>query len=176
MKNKLSTEYAEALFALALEQGKSKEFFEELTLVNDILLSTPEYLAILVSPSITVSEKIDLVDKAFSSLDEMVLNFLKLLIEKGRISIFPLCLEEYQRLYDASRKTIVATVISAAELTDSEKAKIINKLEKKYGCKIELECQVDESILGGLIIKTEDSIIDGSLKKKLRDVKEVIRK
>ncbi|MBQ3589384.1 MAG: F0F1 ATP synthase subunit delta [Clostridia bacterium] len=176
MKNKISTEYAEALFMLALEQDKTEEYYKELTLVNDLFLDNPEYIALLVSPALEENEKLDLVDKAFSGLSQDMLNFIKLLISRGRISLIHMCFEEYERLFNASRKTMVVTVISAQALNDDEKQRITAKLEKKYGCKIELICEIDNSILGGIIIKTEDAVIDGSLKKKLRDVKEVIRK
>ena len=176
MKNKISTEYAEALFMLALEQDKTEEYYRELSLVNDLFLDNPEYIALLVAPGIDEEEKLSLVDKAFGTLSQDMLSFLKLLVSRGRISLIHMCFEEYERLFNASRKTMVATVVSAQALNDDEKQKITAKLEKKYGCKIELVCEIDEGILGGIIIKTEDAVIDGSLKKKLRDVKEVIRK
>ena len=176
MKNKISTEYAEALFEIALEEGKTEEYYKELCLINNLFLDNPEYVAILVAPGIDECEKLDLVDKAFGTASEIILNFIKILVSKGRISLIHTCFEEYERLFNASRKTLVVTVISVQELTSEEKQKITAKLEKKYGCKVELVCEIDESILGGIIIKTEDAVIDGSLKKKLRDVKEVIRK
>lgn len=176
MKNKISTEYAEALFALAIEQGKEEQYYNELSLVNELMLKNPEYIQMLDSPSIELEKKLELLDEAFSSLSENVLSFLKLLTQKGRAVLICACFTDYEKLFNASRLVKVVTVVSVTELTDEEKAKLISKLEAKFKCKIELKCEIDESILGGIIIRTDDTVIDGSLIKQLRDVKEVIRK
>jgi len=100
---------------------------------------------------------------------------LKLLCEKGHITRFDVCLEDYEKLYNMKCKTRIARVISSVPLTDEEGAKIKASLERKWGVCVNLICETDESILGGIIIKTEDTVIDGSLKTKLRDVKDVIK-
>ena len=176
MKDKISTEYAEALFEIALEQGRTEELYKELCLLKDLFLENPEYVELLEAPSIEPEKKVELVGQALGSLDEIIVNFVMLLVQRGRIALIYLCIDEYERLFNASRSAMVVTVISATELSDEQKQKIITSLERKYGCKIELCCEIDENILGGIIIKTEDAVLDGSLKKKLRDVKEVIRK
>ena len=94
--------------------------------------------------------------------------------ENNRIDELYPCFDVYEKLYNEVKRVIVANVTSAVTLNEDEKAKIIARLEKKFGYKVELVCQVDEKIIGGIIIKTEDTIIDGSLKRKMRDVKEVI--
>ncbi len=176
MKDKISTEYAEALFELALEQGRTEEIYKELCLLDSLFLENPEYIELLGAPDIEPKERLELVGVALGSFDELTLNFVMLLVEKGRIALIHTCIREYERLFNASRKAMVVTVISATELNKEQKQKIITSLERKYGCRIELSCEIDENILGGIIIKTEDAVLDGSLKKKLRDVKEVIRK
>jgi len=176
MNNKVSTEYAQAIFALAWETGMQEQIYNELQLVNNALLENPEYNLLLVSPSITRDQKHQSLDEVFGSLCEHTVNFLKLLVDRGRISIIPECVKEYESLYNASKNTAVVTVVSAVPLNDEQKQKIITKLSKKYGKSIELVCEIDENMLGGLIIKTDDTVIDGSLDKKLRDVKEVIGK
>lgn len=177
MNNKISTEYAEALFALAMEQGKQDAVYGEFTLVNNALLDNPEYIALLVSPSITLEEKQrSLCDVFEKDVCQEMLSFLMLLVQRGRGAIIHECFAAFEELYNASKRTKVVTVISAAELTQAQKQKIIAKLERKYASSIILECQIDKGMLGGLIIKTDDTVIDGSLDKKLRDVKDVIGK
>lgn len=177
MNNKISIEYAEALFALAMEQGKQDEVYSELMLVNDALTQNPEYIALLTSPSITLEEKQGSLCAVFEKdVCQEVLSFLMLLVQRGRGAIIRECFVAFEELYNASKRTKVVTVISATELSEAQKQKIIAKLEKKYASSIILECQVDEGMLGGLIIKTDDTVIDGSLDKKLRDVKDVIGK
>ena len=177
MKNKVSTEYAEALFALALEEEREEDYYKTLTEIKKVFNNEPEYLELLSAPGIDKNEKNQILDATFEGkIDENILSFLKLLTERGRISLFNACYEEFFLLYNAKRSTLVVEVTSAVELTNEEKEKIKAKLESKFKLKVQLECVVDSSILGGLIIKTDDTIIDGSLKRKLRDVKDVISK
>ena len=176
MQNNVEKEYSQALFTLACEENSAEKYYEELKLVSDVFRSDTEYLTLLSSPNLSMEEKISCIDGAFSSfVSEYTLSFLKLLCEKGHISRFDVCLDDYEKLYNLKCRTRVARVISSVELTDEEKAKIKASLEKKWKVTVNLACETDESILGGIIIETEDTVIDGSLKSKLRDVKDVIK-
>ena len=175
MKNNISHEYAEALFLLSCEEKNEDRYLFDLRLVKDILDSEPEYVELLHSPSIPREEKLTIIETAFGGkINEHIVSFLKLLCENNRIEYIYACFEDYEKLYNQVKRVIVANVTSAVALTEEEKARIIEKLEKKFGYRVELVCQIDEKILGGIIIKTDDTIMDGSLKRKMRDVKEVI--
>ena len=176
MQNNVEKEYSQALFTLACEENNAEKYFEELKLVSGVFRSEPEYLMLLSSPNITTEEKLACLDAAFSShVSDYTLSFLKLLVQKGHILKFDSCLDDYEKLYNLRCKTRIVRVISAVTLTDSEKGKITASLEKKWGVCVNLVCEIDESILGGIIIEAEDTVIDGSLKSKLRDVKDVIK-
>ncbi len=175
MKNKISIEYAEAIFAIAVEESKTAQYYEDLRLVDCLLTESPEYLELLMSPGIEATEKLSLIDSAFlGKLMENTLSLIKLLCERNRIGLFHECFMDYEKLYNASRQTAFVTVISAVALTDSERDRIKASLEAKYKLSVELRCEIDTSIMGGIIIKTDDTIIDGSLQRRLQDVKEVI--
>lgn len=175
MKNNISHEYAEALFLLSCEEKSEEKYLFDLRLVKDILDNEPEYVELLHSPSIPRDEKLIIIENAFGGrINEHIVSFLKLLCENNRIEYISACFEDYEKLYNQVKRVIVANVTSAVALTEDEKAKIIKKLEKKFGYRVELICKIDEKILGGIIIKTDDTIMDGSLKRKMRDVKEVI--
>lgn len=175
MKNNISHEYAEALFLLSCEEQKEEEYLNDLKIVKDIFDNEKDYVELLHSPALSKEEKIELLDKAFlGRVNEHIVSFLKLMCENNRIEFLYSCFEDYEKLYNQVKRVIVATVTSAVALTEDEKSRIKEKLEKKFGNKVELVCQVDEKILGGIIIKTDDAIMDGSLKRKMRDVKEVI--
>ena len=176
MQNNVEKEYSQALFTIACEENDAEKYYEELKLIRDVFKSEPEYLILLSSPNLSTEEKLSCLDSAFSPfVSEYTLSFLKLLVQKGHISKFDICLEDYEKLYNLKCKTRIARVVSAVELTDGEKAKIKESLEKKWSVCVNLVCETDESILGGIIIETEDTVIDGSLKSKLRDVKDVIK-
>ncbi len=171
----ISKEYAEALFALGMETGETEHYAELLQEISALLRENPAYMDLLRSPNISRDERIRAVDAAFSeSLPEYVLSFMKLLVEKGRVGDFEECLNEYMKLYDASKMRVIAKVTTAIDLTTEEKRKLTDKLEKMSGKTIIIENVVDKSVIGGMIVEMEGKIIDGSLKRRLRDVKDVI--
>lgn len=171
----ISKEYAEALFALGMENDETAEYAELLEEVSDILRENPAYMDLLRSPNIARSERILAVEAAFgSSMPEYMLSFLKLLVEKGRIGDFEECVAEYMKLYDASKMRVIAKVTTAIEMTSNEKIKLTEKLEKMSGKGVIVENVVDKSVIGGMIVEMDGKIIDGSLKRRLRDVKDVI--
>lgn len=175
MKNNISHEYAEALFLLSCEEEKEEKYLCDLRFVKEILDREPEYVVLLHSPSISKEEKLNAIENAFGGkINEHIVSFLKLLCENNRIEYVYSCFDDYEKLYNQVKRVINVSVTSAVELSENEKARIVKKLEAKFGCSVELICKIDEKILGGIIIKTDDTIIDGSLKRKMRDVKEVI--
>ncbi len=171
----ISNEYASALFSLALEAGMKKEYGAALDKISDVFKKTPEYLEFLASPAISATERLSAAQAAFSeSVPEHVMSFLQLLCEKGKVRIFAECTEAYRKLLEESEKITAAKVKSAVELTDEEKSELKQKLEKKTGHTITLECSTDSSLMGGLIIEIDGKVIDGSVKARLAEVKDVI--
>ena len=157
------------------EEKNEEAYLFDLRTVKEIFDTFPEYIELLHSPAVSKEEKIELIDSAFSDrVNEHIVSFLKLMCENNRIEYLYSCFDVYEKLYNQVKRVIVANVTSAIELNENEKAKIKSKLEKKFGYKVELVCKIDEKIIGGIIIKTEDAILDGSLKRKMHDVKEVI--
>lgn len=170
-----SREYGEALFALATECGACDEYNDALDVVSTVFKENPEYVDFLASPSIPKAERIEALETAFSErVPEHIVSFLSILCERGRIREFGGCAGEYKALLDASKNVTLAKVVSAAPLTESQKEKLQIKLEKLSGQTVMLDCSVDKSLLGGLIIETDGKTIDGSLKRRLYEVKEVI--
>ncbi|MBQ3816977.1 MAG: ATP synthase F1 subunit delta, partial [Clostridia bacterium] len=108
-------------------------------------------------------------------IEEKVLWFACLLCEKGRIREIYECRKSYEDFYLASKNIERAKVISASQLRDEEKQKLCDRLEKKFGKKFEIEYSVDGSLLGGAVIKTDGAVFDGSLKRRLKDAKEVMQ-
>ena len=170
-----SKEYGTALFSLAMENQAEQEYAEALEVILAAFEETPEYIEFLASPGIPKTERIDAIEQAFgANLPEYVVSFVKLLCEKGHIRSFKACVHEYNKLLDVSKNVSVAKIVSAVELTDSEKERLKQKLEKMSGHFVELECTVDASLMGGLVIEMDGKVIDGSLQRRLQEVKEVM--
>lgn len=171
----LAKEYGAALFHLALEKKDQAHFFDALKAVENAFSEHPMYPELLASPSILLSERIAALEEAFGkSLPEEVLSFLKLLVEKGRIGLFSEAVSEFKALMDAEAHTFKAYITSAVELTEEEKASLIEKLEKKENGTVSAEYQIDPAIIGGVVVEMNGKILDGSIRHRLHLVKEVL--
>jgi F-type H+-transporting ATPase subunit delta len=168
-------EYAEALFALAAETKQEKAYLEALQVVGDALTAEPDYVDLLAAPSVPVSERTALLEQAFGDVvPEQVLSFLQIVCAHGQIRTLPDCIEEYHRLYQAAVAMSTAYVTSAVALTDDQKARLGEKLAAKFGRRIDLVCTVDEHLLGGITVRLDGVVLDGSLRRRLQAVKDVI--
>ncbi len=171
----ISTEYAQALFMLAMEKKQVDEYDKALDLVSDAFAENPMYMEFLESPGIPLTERLEALENAFSdALPKDVLSFLKILCEKRYISEFSDCVAQYKALLNEVTGVSDARVISAVELSENEKDALKEKLERLSGHTVMIEYTVDPSILGGLIVEMDDKVMDSSLQKHLKDVKEVI--
>jgi len=173
----LGKEYGTALFMLACEEDKKKEYAEALDIVGGMFSENPEYIDIISSPAISLSERLKVIEEAFSAfIPKDVLSYLQLLCEKGRISSFDDSVKEYMLLLEESQRVARAKITTAVEMTDEEKQKLIKKLEGISKKAVEPEYYIDKALLGGVIIELEGRVIDSSLKTQLREIKEVIKK
>lgn len=170
-------EYGEALFALALETDNTEQFKSALDTASAVFKADPEYIEFLACYGIPVAERTAALAEAFGdTLPEYVLSFLQLLCEHGAIKELDECVKMYSSLYAEHNRQTTATVKSVTELTEAQKVSLIKKLEKMCQKSVTLDCRIDSSLLGGLVIELDGKIIDGSLKQKLLKVKEVIDK
>ena len=168
-------EYGTALFMLALEKDKKHEYRDALETVCSLFKAEPEYIEFLASPSIPMSERLGAVEAAFGAyVPEDVVSYIQLLCEKGRISCFYDSVEEYNKLLDESEKISNAKITSAVPLTDEEKQKLKEKLQNMCKRAVEMEFFVDEALMGGIVAEIDGRVLDGSLRSRLRDIKEVI--
>lgn len=172
----IGKEYGTALFMLAAETGEQKQYAQALSCIRDSFLENPDYLELLSSPGISLGERLSILDASFGErVPEHVLSLVKLMCEKGRIACFFDAYDAYASLLDAAERVIHARITTAVPLTEDEKEKLIRKLEKSCRGGIEAEYAVNESILGGVIVEADGKIMDGSLRHRLRDVKDVMR-
>ena len=171
----ISKEYAEALFALACENGKECQYMAALGELGKIFEESPEYVEFLASPSIPLQERLNAIESAFvDAVPEYLLSWLELLCEKGRIGFFSECVKEYRALLNAKQSMVTAKVTSAVPLTDGELETIKQKLEKISGNTVLPVCSIDPALLGGVVIELNGKVIDGSLRHRLQKVKEVM--
>lgn len=173
----INKEYAAALFELAKEQHSEKEFFDALHMILSEFSAHPDYLLLLSSPNIPLPERIALLDEAFAArVPEYVLSFTALLCQKGHIQEFSQCVASYEELYKAFQAISNARIVSAVPLTEAEKSALLEKLKKISGHSVFAQYETDETLLGGVTIYMDGKIMDGSLKHRLNEIKDVIGK
>lgn len=168
-----SKTYGDALFDLAVEEHRVDGFMEEVISVQTVLKENPELAAIMVHPEIIKEEKIRLAEQCFKGrLSEEMVGFLVVVITKGRYAELPAIFAYFTAKVKEYKKIGVAEVTSAAELNDTWKKKLEKKLldTTRYET-MEITYRVDEAIIGGLIIRIGDRVVDNSLKSKLSALK-----
>ena len=173
--NEISREYASALFALARENGAEEEYARGLAAIDAAFREMPQYVDMLSSHGIPKEERISALFAVFSGrVPTHVLSFLSLLCEKGRVREFSDCVAAYEALLREWKQTSVAEVVSAVELTEDEKARLLSKLQEVCGHAVVAEYRIDESLVGGVSITVDGKAMDGSIRRRLHEVKEVI--
>ena len=130
----ISKEYAEALFSLAYESGRVKEYGESLFEIQKAINENPEYISLVSSPAIPLSERLALIDAAFSeNMPEYTVSFLKLLCENRRFEMLPSVIEDFHALARMAENRVDAQIYYAGALDGSQKAALEDKLEKILG-------------------------------------------
>ena len=174
MKNNraLAKKYAAALLALAKETGTLEEVEQELAQIGEIVQQNPELTGFLRNQLISREAKKEVVERIFTQhLNPMVVRFLGVVIDRGRIALLPDIIDVYLELSHVERNIAEAQVRLAVDLTDEEETRLIRELTELTGKEIYLEKTIDPSILGGMIVTIGDRRIDGSLKRQLHEMK-----
>ena len=173
----LAKRYAKALFAIGKEDGKNEAYNESLQAVASLFSGSPDVQDALTNPLYPL----DVREKAMTALikamgaDTVMGNFLSLLVQKKRAMIIPEIAESFQVMVDEDKNVSHGTVISAVELSTDLRGKIQDTLEKLTGKKVELTASVDPSIIGGMIAKVGDMVLDGSIRTQLASLKDSIK-
>ncbi|MDO5409914.1 MAG: ATP synthase F1 subunit delta [Lachnospiraceae bacterium] len=173
MAKLISKTYGDALFDIAVEKGKTDVFFEEVKGLKQVLTENPELLKFLGHPDIELSEKISVVENVFHgrTADEVV-GLLRIVVTKGRSSELMNILDYFIAKTKEFKKIGIASVVSAAELSDMQKSKIVEKLLSSTSYKeFEMSYGVDPSLIGGIVIRIGDRVVDGSVRNKIATLK-----
>lgn len=170
---RLARRYAAALFETAKESDIIDKIESDLGLITWSWQNIPRFSEILTNPLIVSEDKKNIIQEIFKDrIDKITLDFLYLLVDRQREVIIPEIEAEYIAYADNWRGIIRVLVTSAVPITDDERARLVSALEAFTEKKVELRLEVDSSLIGGMIVRIGDIIIDGSIKgylKTLRD-------
>lgn len=165
--------YAAALFNSAQAADIVDLVESDLGLITYTFETNPRLGEAVISPLIPDQKKREIVTSVFrGKIQETTLFYLYLLIDNRREEVIEQTEEEYILLANRARGIIAAEVTAAVELTDDEVARLREKLAEETGFKVDLKINLDETIIGGLIVRIGDSVMDGSIKGQLEKIKE----
>ena len=168
----IDSEYAKAIYELALEE-KKVDLFWDYFIVIDKTNDDPDFRKIMASPTIDNKEKKEIVKKVYHALDDTFLNFLYVLIDHNRFNLCDEIGHEYRKLVRLEKNIMFIDVLSAKELTEKQKTKVVNTLTAKYSEKtLQFKYIVKPDLLGGIQIISNGVSIDMSLKASLDRIKE----
>jgi F-type H+-transporting ATPase subunit delta len=168
-----SKRYASALFATAQKQNNIDKVEADFTKVTGLMESAPAFLQMWESPLVPAGRKRDLISKILDKeIDPLTLAFLRLLVDKRREVFLHTIQFELRQLADSSRHLVRAEAIFATQPTASEQEALVRSLEKRTGDHVELTVNVDPAILGGIIVRMQDTILDGSVRGTLERMRE----
>jgi F-type H+-transporting ATPase subunit delta len=173
MKNEvISKRYADAFLEFARETIGLEKGLEELRDLKRVFHDNPEIGSFVGSPQIAEIEKRAFIDDAFKdNFSEEARQFLKLLLKKGRIDILP-DIADYARVTYSHGTEVEALLKTSYPLDTENIQKIKDSMEKKFKKKLHLYVELDSDLLGGIYMKVENTIIDGSVRRRLNDLKE----
>jgi len=159
--------YARALFEVATEQGKLDLVREQLGQFADALNENGDLRVFFFSPYFSTEEKKDGLHRALLDADPAIVNFLETLLERHRMPVIFRIRDEFQRLWDAENKLLPVEVTSAVDLDAATGKSIGERIGEQTGQRVELTSRVDPSILGGIVLRVGNSILDASIKHRL---------
>lgn len=171
-----ASHYGQALYELARDEGISQQILSELRTLEQAFQSEPTFLTLLSTPSIPKPERCQILEDSFcGKVHPYVLNFLKILTERGYMRHFTGCCKVFQQCYNADNGIMVVTAVTALPLTDALRKKLTDKLAAVTGKTIDLHCSVDDSCLGGVRLDWDGKQVDGTVRRRLEDIRGVLK-
>jgi F-type H+-transporting ATPase subunit delta len=163
--------YARSLFEVAKEQDKLDVVREQLGQFADALDGSPDMSTFFFAPYFSTAEKEEGLGKLLDGVDPVVENFLKLMIENHRVPAIFRVRREFESLYDEENKLLPVTITSAVELDEATVKSIGDAIGQQTGQQIQLTSTVDPDVLGGLIVRVGNSILDASIRNRLENLR-----
>jgi ATP synthase F1 delta subunit len=170
----IASVYARSLFEVAQEQGKLDTIHDELGEFADALNASHELRVFLFSPYFSTKEKIEGLSRAVTGADETTVNFIELLIEKHRTPAIFRVRAEFHALWEEENKLLPVQITSAVELDESTVQHVGDRISEQTGRKVELSTRVEPDILGGIIVRVGNSILDASIRNRLENLRKQV--
>ena len=172
----IATVYARSLFEVAKEQGKLDDVRDQVGAFADALSENRELQVFFFSPYFSTAEKEEGLEKVVSGADPVVMNFLKLLIEKHRMPVLFRVRATYDAMWEDENKRLPVSITSAVELDEGTVKELGDRIAEQTGRKVELSSQVEPDILGGIVVQVGNSVLDASVRNRLEQLRKQVVK
>ena len=166
--------YGRSLFEAAQDADKIDVVREQIGEVADALSSDQQLQVFFYSPYLSTDEKKDGLHKAVTDAEPLVENFLELLIENHRMPALLRIRREYDRLWEAENKLLPVHIVSAVELDEATIKQIGDRIGEQTGRTVELSSDVDPDVLGGLVVRVGNTILDASIRHRLEQLRKQV--
>ena len=169
MAKLVSKVYGDALFSLATEENQVDELWEEAAMVHEAVDTNPDFLSVLCHPELTMEKKLSLLQDVFQKgLSQHMMGLLNVMLKKGRIGEILPVLDYFIEQAKEYSKIGVVSVATPMALSDRQREQLENRLLEVSGYEsLEMQYQLDESLLGGMVIRIGDRVLDNSIRSKL---------
>ena len=168
--------YAQALYSLAQEEAVCQQILGQLKILEQSFTAEPDFLRLLAAPNLSKEERCRIVDDSFrGKVHPYVLNFMKILTEKGYMRHFGDCCKAYQELYNQDHGILVVKAVTAVPLTQAQSAKLKETLSRITGKTIELENRIDPACLGGMRLDYDGKRVDDTVAHRLEAVGSLLK-
>ena len=167
--------YGGALYELARDEALSQQILGELSVLNESFSAEPGFVQLLSAPSIPKQERCQIIESSFrEKVHPYVLNFLKILTEKGYIREFSGCCQVFRSRYNEDNGILSVTAVTAVPLSGELREKLLGKLSQVTGKRIDLSCRVDPDTLGGMRLDFDGKQVDGTVRRRLDDIRSIL--
>ena len=168
--------YGQALYDLAKSEDLSGAILQELSVLEESFSQSPDFLRLLAAQSITKQERCTILEDSFrGKLHPYVLNFLKILTEKGYSKHFFDCVAAYRNHYNRDNGILPVTAVTATALTEDQASRLADKLSAITGKTIQLRNRLDPDVLGGIRLDYDGKSLDGTIVNRLESIRKQLK-
>ena len=169
--------YGESLYELAKDEALTKLIGEQIAVLQVSFHQEPDFIRLLSSPNLTKAERCQILDDSFrGSVHPYLLNFMKILTEKGYMRYFSDCCDAYTEHYDQDNGILRVNAVSAVALSPEQTAKLTEKLSRITGKEVALRTRIDPAVLGGIRLDYDGQRLDDTVSHRLDAIRNVLDK
>ena len=174
---KVANSYAQGLYSLCVQENITEIVLQQLRVLEESFSAEPGYIKLLSTPELPKVQRCQILDDAFrGKLHPYLLNFMKILTEKGYIRHFPQCCKAYEDQYNLDNGILPVRAVTAVPLTQAQSQKLTEKLQSITGKTVRLFNRVDPACMGGVRLEYDGKQVDGTVKNRLDSIGDLLSK